>query len=249
MITKIKRHELSKFVINRITKLSRIPKDKVLGHSTFHSLGLSSLDGVELVNDVNNFLGTVHSPVILFDYPTVNELINFLLDPQVELDRKPIHKKSYNADPIAVIGMACDFPGGKGLEKFWELLRNGGDAISEASDERWRDMPKDFKAWGGFIDSPDEFDHKLFDITATEARSLDPQQRKVLETSWLAIEHSGYAPQDLMGSNTGVYVGISTNDYSLAKIDHKASIEVYDGLGGAHSIAANRVSYCFDFHG
>lgn len=249
MEKRIERHEISKFIIERISKLADIPKREISIHKPFNLLGLSSLDGIQLVDDLNKKLATSYSPTILFDYPTIHKLINYLLDPAATEQTIESKKISNINEPIAIVGMACHFPQAPNLNEFWKLLDEGKDAITEVPDGRWKDAPADLKAWGGFIERPNAFDNKIFDIYENESKYLDPQQRKVLETAWLAIEHSGYSPQDVMGTNTGVYIGISTNDYSLAKVSDSSSVDVYDGIGGAHSIAANRVSYFFNFHG
>lgn len=253
MSKKIKRHEVIKFLLGRIVQLTEISENEIQRDKTFHSMGLTSLDGIQLIDDLNRFLETSYSPIILFDHPTLNDLIHFILNPSSKsmqfTDNLSSKDSSDSSGPIAIIGMSCHFPGANGLEELWSLLSKGEDAVSEIPEDRWREISNDFKAWGGFIENPNSFDNKLFGIQSSESRQLDPQQRKILETAWLAIEHSGYAPQDIMGTNTGVYIGISSHDYSLSKVENGEKVSVFDGIGGAHSIAANRISYSFDFHG
>ncbi len=166
-------------------------------------------------------------------------------------------------DPVVVVGMACRFPGGADSpEKFWELLSAGCDAISEVPADRWDNQlfydprqavpGKLSTRWAGFINDVDQFDPILFGITSFEAKEIDPQQRLLLETSWRLLENTGWRKDQLEGSDTGVFVGISTNDYLYMKIkllQGMESFNAYSGLGNANSIAANRLSYCYDLRG
>lgn len=166
-------------------------------------------------------------------------------------------------EPIAIVAMACRFPAGCDTpEKFWSLLSEGQDGISEVPQTRWDNdkfyhpqpaMPgKTNTRWAGFVDDIDQFDPQFFGISPTEAIEIDPQQRMLLETSWRLFEAAGQTRDDLKNSDTGVFVGISTNDYLYMKIKLTPGMEsfnAYSGLGNANSIAANRLSYLFDFKG
>ncbi len=164
--------------------------------------------------------------------------------------------------PIAIIGMGCRFPGGASTPNaFWELLRNGVDAITEVPADRWNwrmfydantQRPgKTYSRWGGFIKDIDKFDAQFFGISPREATRMDPQQRLLLEVAWEALENAGQVPDALAGSNTGVFVGISAHDYSdiHSVITEHHLGNAYTNLGGALSIAANRISYWFNFRG
>lgn len=164
--------------------------------------------------------------------------------------------------PIAIIGIGCRFPGGAhDPESFWRLLQNGVDAIREVPPERWDleeyydpdpEAPgKMYCRHGSFLDGLDKFDARFFGISPREAMSLDPQQRLLLETTWEAFEHAGLAPDKLNGSATGVFVGISTNDYGQmhAKAGAPEEIDSHSATGNALSIASGRLSYFFGLHG
>ncbi len=166
------------------------------------------------------------------------------------------------AEPIAIVGIGCRFPGAAGLDEFWTLLRNGLDAISEIPHDRWDidalydPLPgttgKMNTRWGGFLPGIDRFDTHFFGISPREASAMDPQQRLLLEVTWEALENAGQAPDKLAGSRTGVFVGIGGFDYSnliLTYKDHLQAINAYLGTGNAHSIAANRISYLLDLRG
>lgn len=162
-------------------------------------------------------------------------------------------------EPIAIIGMGCRFPGAHDIDAFWQLLRNGVDAITEVPPSRWNiddyydpnpgTPNKMYIRTGGFIDNVDQFDADFFSISPREAMRMDPQQRLLLEIMWQAFENAGLVPSNFAGTKSGVFIGISNNDYSkLQYLSHEA-IDAYHGTGNALSIAANRLSYLFDFRG
>jgi acyl transferase domain-containing protein len=103
--------------------------------------------------------------------------------------------------------------------------------------------------WGGFIDDVDQFDAKFFSIAPAEAPCIDPQQRMVMEQSWLALEDAGLTREQLAGSNVGVFLGISNNDYLRCRIGDFTTEGTYSVTGNSFSVAANRVSYAFDWRG
>jgi len=176
--------------------------------------------------------------------------------------RPAMTAKISGADPIAIVGIGCRFPGAAGLEEFWTLLRNGVDAITEIPRERWDidalydPLPgttaKMSTRWGGFLPGIDRFDPHFFGISPREAAAMDPQQRILLEVTWEALENAGQPPDKLAGSRTGVFVGIGGFDYSNVIMnyqDHLRAINAYLGTGNAHSISANRISYLLDLRG
>ncbi len=166
-------------------------------------------------------------------------------------------------EPIAIIGIGCRFPGGaKNPEKFWELLKSGKDAVTEIPEDRWNkeqyydpdpDVPgRMFTKSGGFLkDGVYDFDAHFFAISPKEALSMDPQQRLLLEVCWEALENAGIDAASLKESNTGVYIGISCDDYEGA---HRHSgdlskIDAYSITGSTFSIVAGRVSYFLGLQG
>jgi acyl transferase domain-containing protein len=165
-------------------------------------------------------------------------------------------------EPIAIIGIGCRFPGGANSpEAFWDMLRDGVDAITEVPEDRWNlnnfydpegTKPGKIRTrWGGFVDKIDEFDAEFFGISPREASSMDPQQRLLLEVTWEALEDGGQVPENLVGSKTGVFIGISGSDYydiQLSASD-RDSINAYTNLGGVHCVTANRISYILNFKG
>jgi acyl transferase domain-containing protein/NADPH:quinone reductase-like Zn-dependent oxidoreductase/SAM-dependent methyltransferase/acyl carrier protein len=165
-------------------------------------------------------------------------------------------------EPIALVGIGCRFPGGADNPSlFWRLLRDGVDAITEIPAERG-DPRVFFGAsaaspgrssvrWGGFVDSIDRFDPEFFGISLREAPCVDPQQRMLLEAAWEALEDGGEVLDERISSKTGVFVGISTNDYQQlqANLYDHSLLDVHTVLGCSLSIAANRISYSLNLHG
>ena len=161
--------------------------------------------------------------------------------------------------PVALIGLACRFPGAADLEEFWSLLKEARDGVGEIPDDRWDveayfdpDPAKPGKMYtraGGFIADIDKFDAGFFGISPREARRIDPQQRLLLELTWEALESAGIVPERLAGSQSGVFVGISLSDYAAMQRDEPNQVDPYVMSGSAISNAANRISYVFDLHG
>ncbi|WBB80641.1 type I polyketide synthase [Micromonospora sp. WMMD882] len=165
-------------------------------------------------------------------------------------------------EPIAVVGLACRFPGGADSPAaFWELLRGGVDAISEVPADRW-DADALYDAdptvpgrvtsrWGGFLDRIDRFDASFFGISPREADQMDPQQRIMLEVAWEALESAGQTTGRLAGSPTGVFVGVHShsNDYTWLQFADPEQIDTYTGTGTSHSVIAGRISYLLDLRG
>ncbi|QSJ17338.1 acyltransferase domain-containing protein [Nostoc sp. UHCC 0702] len=159
-----------------------------------------------------------------------------------------------NREPIAIIGIGCRFPHAKNPEAFWQLLSDGVDAITETPLSRWDIDPKAVKLdktntfWGGFLDQVEQFDPKFFGISAPEAASMDPQQRLLLEVTWEALEDAGQIPAHLAGTQTGVFIGISSQDFSVLSWEN-SNDDIYKTTGTSHCIAANRISYVLNFTG
>ena len=235
----------------------------------FASFGLGSLQAARLAGELEEWLGRPISPTLVYDYPTIDALANYLAGGPVAaptdgimVDRtmtmingrsepeagSPIgHRPIGPGEPIAVIGIGCRFPGADGPEAFWRLLSEGVDAVGEWPDDR-RGIRGPGRR-GGFLPGVDRFDAEFFGIPDREAARMDPQQRLLLEVAWEALEDAGQVPERLAGSPVGVFVGISTNDYGLLQVGRGGAGDAHTLTGNAASIAANRISYAFDFHG
>ena len=164
-------------------------------------------------------------------------------------------------EPIAIIGMSCRFPQADSCEAFWQLLRNGVDAISEVPKARWNidayydpnpDTPgKTYTRYGGFLDHVDHFDPHFFGISPREAQSMDPQHRLLLEVSWEALEHASLPPTTLRGSQTGVFVGITMKDYAQLSTrgGDLSRIGLHHVTGNNLNAAAGRLSFFYGLQG
>ncbi|MES2203583.1 MAG: type I polyketide synthase, partial [Pseudomonadota bacterium] len=172
---------------------------------------------------------------------------------------------SYLNDPIAIIGMACRFPGNANTpEAFWQLLQEGVDAVIDIPTTRkdW-DLKRDYDptptpgkfyvSTGAFLqeDVIEQFDTEFFGIAAREAEHLDPQQRLLLQVSWEALENAGIAPSELENTKTGVFVGIHWDDYSSERFYSvkPTDINAYATLSNLRSLAAGRISYFLNLQG
>ncbi|WP_370418226.1 amino acid adenylation domain-containing protein [Streptomyces sp. QH1-20] len=171
-------------------------------------------------------------------------------------------EKRARTEPIAIVGMACRMPGGAdGPEAFWEFLRNGGDGIREIPDSRWdtgrfhdpdpRAPGRTYTRRAGLLSDVDRFDASFFGIAPREAATLDPQQRLLLETGWEALEHAGRRPDGLAGSATGVFLGITNNDYGQQQLYQIAPerLEAHALTSNASTFAAGRLSYWLGLNG
>ncbi|MFV0429388.1 MAG: type I polyketide synthase, partial [Arachnia sp.] len=156
-------------------------------------------------------------------------------------------------EPIAIIGMACRFPGAETPGQYWDLIRAGRGEVGATPVERWGGVPEQQTSigtnLGHWIDDVTTFDHAFFGISRPEAAAMDPQQRFILEESWHALEDAQIAPDSLAGSRTGVFIGASSVDYGTRSFLDAETISAYASSGTAHSIIPGRVSFALDLRG
>ena len=168
-----------------------------------------------------------------------------------------------SVEPVAIVGMACRFPGAKTIPEFWELLESGGNSVAEVvpGTGNWRvdELFSGITELGSacrycaYVDEIDQFDASFFRISPIEAHYLDPQQRMMLETSWLALEDAGINPESLKGSRAGVYTGISNDEYRMLVLDYAKPVEpascLYALSGTNLNSTSGRVSYVLGLMG
>ncbi len=173
----------------------------------------------------------------------------------------PVGRQTEAGQGFAIIGYAARFPGAADADEFWDVLREGRDAISEVPADRW-DADEFFDPEpgapgkivtrrAGFVDDVTGFDAPFFGMSTREARLLDPQHRLLLETAWRAVEHAGIAPTALANSNTGVFVGLATHDYlgmASGELTYP-EIEAYMAIGTSNAAAAGRISFRLGLQG
>ncbi|QHP66041.1 amino acid adenylation domain-containing protein (plasmid) [Bradyrhizobium sp. LCT2] len=227
----------------------------------FSSFGMSSRHALGLSGDMANWLGRAVSPVVVYEHPTIDALSRHLaieIRPTVA-NLKAAPTRTLGPEPVAIIGMACRFPGAGSPEALWQLLLNGFDAIAEVPANRWDNVAfydpdpeapgKIYTRHGGFIEDIDKFDAALFGISAREAIGLDPQQRLVAELSWEALERAGQGRDPRTRRRTGVFIGIGNSDYGRMRMAAPTQIDGYTATGSASSVAAGRVSYLLGLDG
>src|SRR5581483_3698113 len=255
------------WLISKLAELLFVEPGTIDIYEPFANYGLVSADAVGLSGELGEWLGQELSPTIAFDYPCIAVLADYLVKGKnmtTALPGKEAEQVHTQAEPIAIIGMACRFPGGANTpERFWELLKDGFDAISEVPAGRW-DVDafydpdpaapgKMYTRFGGFLADLDQFDAPFFGISPREAVKMHPQQRLLLEVAWEALEHAGQISSKLAGSKTGVFIGLMNMlDYDQLQMqagDTSYMDDPYYGIGTSSSIASGRLSYFFDFQG
>ncbi|HET6948044.1 MAG TPA: type I polyketide synthase, partial [bacterium] len=253
-------HDLREWLVTRIAAMLRVDPSAIDDHEPFESFGLSSTDAVTMSGHLEELLGRDLSPTLIYEYPSIAALSQYLGGGPVASETPaPAPDPLGRGAPIAIVGMACRFPEADGPQAYWRLLRDGVDAIREVPPDRWDALAvydpdptvpgKAVTRWGGFLETVDRFDPFFFGISPGEAERMDPQQRLLLELAYESFEDAGCPMARLAGSGTGVFVGISVNEYGFRQFDRHELITGHSGTGNALSIAANRISYFFDLRG
>ncbi|GAB2848458.1 type I polyketide synthase [Lentzea nigeriaca] len=252
--------------VRTLVDLVRGEAAAVLGHASadaidadreFRQLGFDSLTSVELRNRLGTATGLTLPATLVFDYPTPQALAEHLIAELFGGTAEVEDSVRVSDEAIAIVGIACRFPGGvSSPEDLWELVLGGRDAISGfPSDRGWDEnlvgdgAGRSVTGQGGFIEGIAAFDPAFFGISPREAVSMDPHQRLVLETSWEALERTGIDPLTLRGSRTGVYVGASGQDYAHLMLASEQALEGYSGTGTSPSVIAGRLSYALGLEG
>ncbi|MCY3760212.1 MAG: beta-ketoacyl synthase N-terminal-like domain-containing protein, partial [Gemmatimonadetes bacterium] len=202
---------------------------------------------------------------VVFDYPDIAALARHLAgelgeaavgdpapQPQPEPEPLPGVPGEEEEDGIAIVGMACRFPGSADISEFWARLEAGADAVTDGRGDTgsWKDLSEDLPAGyapyrqGGFVEGIEQFDSRFFRIAPIEARQMDPRQRMLLETTWQALEDAGMDPDRLRGSRTGLYAGIAASEYRDLMTGSGVSY-----LGTAASMTVGRVSFALGLEG
>jgi acyl transferase domain-containing protein/acyl carrier protein len=254
--------EIQDWLIAYMADLLQVSADAVDIFEPFANYGLSSMDAVTLSGDLETLIGRRLSPTLAYEYPSIQTLAGYLSGDSEHSDIVSSKSQSPGrlSEPIAVVGMSCRFPGAKDPQSFWNLLCDGVDAISEIPADRWQKEAyydadptaegKSISKWGGFLENIDEFDPFFFGISPIEAKCMDPQQRLLMELSYQALDDAGLIKTTGSDqSKTGVFIGISVNEYGTGQFNDPSAITSHSGTGSALSIAANRISYFFNFRG
>ncbi|MBB4911539.1 type I polyketide synthase [Actinophytocola algeriensis] len=261
---------------HELLELVRTEAAAVLGHDSadalaerraFRDAGFDSVTAVELRNRLTRATGLTLPVTMVFDHPNPVALTDFLLAGLAGATT-PAGRASATAvtedEPIAIIGMACRYPGGANTpERLWDLVRDGVDAISGfpadrgwPADTLYAEDPdstgKTYSTQGGFLHDAAGFDPGFFGVSPREALVMDPQQRLLLETAWEVFERAGIDPHTMRGSRTGTFVGASYQDYSAAVTAAENAGENAEGhgiTGSLPSVLSGRLAYLFGLEG
>jgi len=253
--------ELRKWLRAWLAARLGVPLDAVDEVERFSHHGLDSAGATRLVADLAGLLGRSLPPTLVWDHPTPEQLVCYLVGqgaPAVRASRADVPRMP-SEEPIALVGMACRFPGGaEDPGAFWRLLCEEREGVTEVPASRW-DVAALYDAdparpgrmstrWGGFLGQVDGFDPDFFGISPKEAVRMDPQQRLMLELSWEALEDAGIAAGTLRESLTGVFFGAMWNDY--ARLPRALeSIAQHTATGQDLSLIPARVSYTLGLQG
>ncbi|WP_406419594.1 SDR family NAD(P)-dependent oxidoreductase [Streptomyces sp. NBC_01614] len=242
--------------------------DQVDPTRTFQDLGFDSLMGAELLVRLGETAQSPLSPTALFDHPTPTGLAHGLLAQLPDTPSAPVSAAEAGPaasadrdDPIAIIGMACRYPGDVSTpEELWQLAASGTDAIGGFPTDRGWDVEglydpdpdrrgKSYTRYGGFLHNAADFDAAFFGISPREALTTDPQQRLLLTTAWEAFESAGIDPASVRDSRTAVFAGVMHHDYAPRVHTVPEGLEGHLVTGNTSSVVSGRLAYVFGLRG
>lgn len=258
------RDEIRHWLVLRTAEIVGVDHHTIDKSQPFIRYGFDSLITTRMLADLAQATGRSLSPTLAWEYPNIDSLASYIAGGgnQTTSTAAGIEKNAQvrNDEPIAIVGMACRFPGGaQDPSLFWSLLCDGFDGISEVPKDRWNvdskdsEVPESRRTYlrrGGFLHNIDCFDPMHFHISPREAEQMDPQQRLMLELTWEAIEDAGIAPKTLRGGSVGVFMGVVFGDYDVIQdVNGERATSQHTTTGSVQSIIANRISYVLGLSG
>lgn len=265
-------NEISKKQIRNdiVAIIERIFKLKVKSfEEPFKEYGIISVNIPIFMSEINKIFEIDFQVSDFFSYPNINSIVDYIYEclnknkEENEIKQISQYAGQQEEEKIAIVGISCRFPGGaNSIDEYWDVLMSGLDGICDIPESRWNageyysedeETPgKMYCRKGGFLQVPvDAFDAGFFNITPKEASALDPQQRLVLELTYEAFENGGIDITKYQGTNTGVYLGMSTTEYIMSHLysGDLTTIDAYSLTGACMSTACGRISYTFGFEG
>ncbi len=256
--------EMREWLRNWVANATSQSPDKIDESTPMVELGLSSRDAVAMASDIEDLTGVTLTATVAFRHPTIESLATVIIEgePEAEYSEdgqdwvRTVDEGVYN---IAIVGLATRFPGDMNTpDEMWQALLEGRDAITDLPEGRWAEFLADPRiadrvgkaaTRGGYLSDIKGFDAEFFALSKMEADNMDPQQRMALELTWEALENARIPASSLRGTDVGVFMGASNNDYQFLAVADPTTAHPYAITGTTSSIIANRVSYFYDFRG
>lgn len=253
--------EMREWLRNWVANATGQSPDSINESAPVVELGLSSRDAVAMASDIEDLTGVTLTATVVFRNPTIEALATVIIEgePETVVDADEDWSREPGVEDIAIVGIATRFPGDmNSADEMWAALMEGRDASSDLPEGRWSEFLGEPRiaervarahTRGGYLSDIKGFDSEFFALSKMEADNIDPQQRMALELTWEALEQARIPASGLRGTDVGVYVGSSNNDYMFLAVADPTTAHPYAITGTASSIIANRVSYFYDFRG
>ncbi len=253
--------EIAQWLATELAGRLKVDPATIDHQQTFTYYGLGSVAAVEMVGDLEEWLGQSLSPTLVWDYPTIRQLAEHLAPaPQGAPQSAPeVAELPADDEPIAIVGLAGRFPGAASVDEFWQNLVAGRDAVDQVPTSRWDSdalySPKVgekgrlYCTSGGFLAGIEQFDPLFFHLNPAEAQKMDPQQRVFMEVAWEALENSGHGGSEMAGSRTGVFVAATHAGYRELDAVRAQSRDFSYLVGNSLAMVPNRFSFFMDFRG
>ncbi|EHQ64020.1 polyketide synthase [Paenibacillus dendritiformis C454] len=241
--------DICNWFVQQISALKQISQHEIKAEFPFSRYGLDSKELVSLSGELESFVKRSVDPTLFWDYPSIQAVARHFVFGGENGHAARDDCGAEQEDAIAVIGMGCRFPKSRSIDEYWHHLRSGENCITEMPGLRSSRFAQDGMHRAGIVEEIDLFDNEAFHLSPREAEQMDPQQRMLLEVVWEALEDAGLTNEAMNGSRTGVFVGISSNDYGCGKLSDYERSGIYTVTGNSNCIAANRISYIWNLRG